>query len=147
MYATRPFGLLPFRTVPGDLDRLFQGFWNGLERGSLAFPRTGPALNVWENDEALYAELELPGVKLEDLDVTVHGRVLSVRGERRAEVAEEGVTTHRRERPIGAFQRTVQLPADVDAEKVEARLEHGVLMLTLPKQEAARPRKIEIRTR
>ncbi|MBX9626351.1 MAG: Hsp20/alpha crystallin family protein [Gemmataceae bacterium] len=106
---------------------------------------SGPLLNVWEDADALYVEADLPGIDPVKLDVTVtEGNTLTVQGERAApEVA--AAAWVRQERPAGKFARTVGLPALVDADKVEARYENGVLRLTLPKHEAAKPRKIQVK--
>lgn len=105
----------------------------------------GPLLNVWEDENALYVEADLPGVDPAKLDVTVtEGNHLTIQGERPApEVG--GAVWVRQERPAGKFARAVGLPALVDADKVEAKYEHGVLRLTLPKHEAAKPRKIAVK--
>ena len=107
-------------------------------------PNVFPALNVWADDDALYVEAEIPGLPLDALELSVMGDELTISGDRH-EVIEDGVTHHRRERGTGPFSRVVRLPVPVDAEKVEAKLEHGVLLVTLPKAEAVRPRKIEVK--
>lgn len=137
--ATHP--TWPFGDLRREIDRLFDGFGPRID-----VARTGvfPALNVWEDGEALYAEAEIPGVKAEDLDIYAVGNELTIKGRRGTPQGEE-VAYHRRERGIGEFARTVTLPADVDAEKVEARLEHGVVTITMPKAEAAKPRKITVK--
>jgi HSP20 family protein len=104
-----------------------------------------PPVNVWEDDEAYHLEAELPGLKREDLDVQVRQRnQLTIQGERKPDPALQGAW-HRRERGTGRFQRTFSLPVPVDADKVEARLENGVLHLTLPKAAEARPRRITVK--
>ncbi len=102
-----------------------------------------PSLNIWEDADVLYAEAELPGVRHEDLDLTVVGNQLTLKG-RRTPAAPESGTFHRRERAVGDFTRTVVLPYEVDAEHVEASLVNGVLKLSLPKSSAAKPRKINV---
>lgn len=108
--------------------------------------RSFPAVNVWEEEEKLQAEAEVPGLKMDDLELLVKGNELTIKGERK-DVEQEGVTYHRRERGTGSFCGVVRLPVDVDADKVEARLENGVLTIILPKASSARPRKIEVRAR
>jgi HSP20 family protein len=103
-----------------------------------------PSFNVWEEGDVVYAEAEVPGVKAEDLDISVVGKELTVKGRRVGATAAEA-TYHRRERGTGEFARTVKLPVDVDAEKVEASLVDGVLTITLPKAETAKPRKINVK--
>ena len=105
----------------------------------------GPALNVWEDENTVYVETDLPGVPADKLDVSVtEGNQLTIQGERPApEVA--NAVWHRQERGFGTFTRAVTLPTLVNADKVEAKFEHGVLKLTLPKAEAAKPRKIAVK--
>jgi HSP20 family protein len=107
---------------------------------------TGPAVNVWADDQAVHVEVDLPGVDPEKLDISVtEGNRLTVQGER-AEVKLPNAVWHRQERGHGTFVRELTLPTLVDADKVEARFEHGVLKLTLPKAEAAKPRKIAVKS-
>jgi len=111
---------------------------------TVATAAPGPLLNVWEDDQALYVDADLPGVDPAKLDVTVtEGNQLTIQGERAAPEV-KGAAWVRQERPSGSFTRVVGLPALVDADKVEARYEQGVLRLTLPKHEAAKPRKIQV---
>lgn len=103
-----------------------------------------PPVNVREDGETVYVEAELPGIHQEDVAVVVtEGNQLTIEGERRP-AGPEGAVWHRRERGFGRFGRVVLLPVAVDADKVEARLEHGVLLVTLPKAEAYRPRRIPV---
>ncbi len=104
-----------------------------------------PALNLWEDNENLYAECELPGVRSEDLDVSVVGNELSIKG-RRTDAGEPQATFHRRERGCGPFARTVQVPSEIDSDRVQANLREGILRITLPKAESAKPRKVQVRT-
>lgn len=102
-----------------------------------------PALNVWEREDALMVELEVPGIKQEQLDLSVVENELTVKV-CRPDAEQADVTYHRRERPVGVFTRVVHLPMPVEAEKVTADLRDGVLTITLPKAEAAKPRKISV---
>lgn len=104
-----------------------------------------PAINLWEDEDALHLEAELPGLQLEDLEIFVTGHnQFTLKGERKAPAAEKA-TQHRQERGFGKFTRTLGLPYAVDENAVEARFENGVLKVRLPKHEAAKPRKIEIK--
>jgi HSP20 family protein len=137
----------PFRRFRDAMDRLFADFEQDLFAPAGAQrPAAGtfPPVNVWEDDENLYAEAELPGLRRDDLEVSVHGRELTLRGRRR-EPEEAEATYRRRERPVGEFVRVLELPASVDADRVSAFLENGVLTLTLPKAAEARRRRIEVR--
>jgi HSP20 family protein len=100
----------------------------------------------WEQDDSYQLEAELPGIDLADLDITVTGpNQLTIKGQRKATPPADA-TPHRQERVFGEFVRTVSVPSMLDADKVDARFENGVLKLTLPKHEAAKPRKITIRS-
>lgn len=103
-----------------------------------------PALNIREDEENLFVECEVPGLQMENLELTVSGNELTIRGERRGD-DQEGVTYHRREREVGTFSRVIRLPAGIDADGVQASLEHGILTITCPKAEHARPRRIEVK--
>jgi HSP20 family protein len=90
-------------------------------------------------------EAELPGVRMEDLEITCIDRTLTIRGERLDQDG-SGMVYERRERPVGTFLRSVEFPEDVDAAKTEATLEDGILRILVPKAERAGPRRIEIRS-
>jgi len=113
--------------------------------GRAADTAAAPQLSVWEDEHAVYAEADLPGVDAAKLEVTVNeGNQLTIQGERTAPEF-PGAVWLRQERPFGKFTRVVGLPALVDADKVEAKYTDGVLRLTLPKHEAAKPRKIVVK--
>lgn len=104
-----------------------------------------PAVNVYANDQAQIISAELPGLKREDIEISVAGEALTISGSREPEKVEEGAEYHRQERSFGKFTRSFQLLFPVDAEKVEASFEDGVLHIRLPRAEANRPRKIAIK--
>ena len=126
-----------------QVDSLFGGFLDEpfFARRVSVFP----ALNVWEDGERLFAEAEIPGLKMDDIEVSVVGKQLTIKGVRPTETGDKA-TYHRRERGNGEFSRTVTLPVEIDAAKVEATLKGGVLTITLPKAETAKPRKITVRS-
>ncbi|MEO8271102.1 MAG: Hsp20/alpha crystallin family protein [Aureliella sp.] len=128
--------------LPREMDRLFASNGNGVGRGMSV--GTYPALNVWEDKDQLYAEAELPGFSLDDLEIYVTGNQLSIKGERRPP-ENDGGTWHRQERGYGKFARMVELPGELDGHKVSAEFKNGVLLITLPKSEAVKPRKIEVK--
>jgi HSP20 family protein len=103
-----------------------------------------PAMNVWTDQDSIVVTAELPGVVLEDLDISVEDDTLTLRGTRQRD-EEEGAIYHRQERRQGSFLRTFRLPFRVDAEKVEATFKNGVLSIALPRAEEDKPRKITIR--
>jgi HSP20 family protein len=131
------------------MDRLFSDFFEPAPRSRLhgAWGNESPALNVWEDEANYYAEAELPGYKLDELEIFVVKNELTLKGERKAVEEAKDATFHRRERTEGVFSRILRLPTDVDAEKVHAKLKDGVLTITLPKAEATKPRKISIAIR
>jgi HSP20 family protein len=132
------------RRMRREMDRLF-GPWGF---GSQTWPRLAvsyPAVNLWEDDDFVYAEAELPGIKMEDLEITVAGaNQLTIKGERK-QPAPEKAEWHRQERGFGSFERTIDLPVSVDASKVEARLENGVLTVKMAKSPEAKPRRITVK--
>src|SRR5262249_16240756 len=104
-----------------------------------------PAVNVWEDAENVYVEAELPGLDLKDLAIYVTGgNQLTIKGEPKPQVPEKGAW-HRQEGARAAFSRTLTLPVSVDADKVDARFENGVLLIKLAKHESAKPRKITVK--
>lgn len=104
---------------------------------------TAAALDVYEDGECYVVELALPGVRPEDVEVSVLGNTLTIRGTWPARV--EGRQYLHGERASGRFERTITLPSELNRDRIEARTEHGVLHLTLPKAETARPRRIEVK--
>lgn len=105
--------------------------------------RSAPAFNLWSDDTGAVLTSEIPGVTLDSLEITVSGRDVTVKGSRKEEV-ESGLKMVRKERANGQFERAFQLPYQIDAEKVEARLTNGVLEIVLPRSENDKPRKIAI---
>jgi HSP20 family protein len=137
----------PFREAVSLSDAM-----NALLRESFIRPSSAPGqqtpgllpLDISENENEFVVKASLPGVKPEDVQITVHGDTLTIRGECKAEEEKKGEHWHLRERRFGSFQRSVTLPVPVSSDKADARYEHGVLTLTLPKAEEARPRQIKI---
>lgn len=103
-----------------------------------------PLLNAWSGDDGLVIAAEVPGVAKDELEITVDGRTLTLSGTRLAEELPEDARQYRRERNHGEFSRTVELPFDVDVEKVEANYVGGVLEIELPRLPEEKPRKITL---
>lgn len=139
MWVRQRNGLHPLTAFREEMDRLFEGFFGP----SAVAGRTFPAMNIWEQGDNVFAEAELPGLKNEDVEVSVVGNELTIRG-RRVAAEPKGVAFHRRERGEGEFTRSLQLPVEINADKVHAAMKDGVLLVTLPKAEAAKPRKIQV---
>ena len=102
-------------------------------------------MNVTEDKDNYYIRAELPGLKADELDISVTGGTFSISGERKLPVEDEKARYHRREREAGSFSRIVNLPAQIDAGKVEAQCSDGVLTVTLPKAEAVKPKQISVK--
>ncbi len=145
MMIQRMNTMWPFGDLRNEINRLFEQAMEPTNGESLFGRRAFPPINVWEDAENVYAEAEIPGVGLDDIQINVVGNELSIKGSRACECKED-VTFHRRERCIGEFTRFLTLPTPIDADKVEAALKNGVLTITLPKAQAAKPRRIEVKT-
>jgi HSP20 family protein len=141
MSTRQPNGVHPVNRLREEMDQLFDNLAGWSPFGAVL--RTYPPLNIWEDDQNLYAEAEVPGLTMNDIEVYVVGNELTSKGERKG-ADQDGY--HRRERGTGSFLRTIPLPVVIDSERVEANLHNGVLNITLPKSEAARPRKIEVKS-
>jgi HSP20 family protein len=125
--------------------------WKEFERMSSALSRMAsqdsgdfPAVNVWTSPDKVVVTTELPGMTSTDIDIAVMDDTLTMKGARKVEQLKEDEIYHRRERWGGQFTKSVALPFRVDADKVEARYQKGVLTVTMPRSEADKPRKITI---
>ena len=127
-----------------EIDRLFESPWGELGRAGEFFTGWAPALDLVEDNENLVARVELPGMDKKEIEVSVHDGVLSVAGERKIESGSEGEGCHRQERYHGRFHRSVTLPKPVKLDAVKALYKDGILTVTMPKTEEARPRQIEV---
>jgi HSP20 family protein len=127
-----------------EIDRLFEAPLTELARTSQLLSGWTPALDMHEGNDNIVVKAELPGMKKEDIDVSLHDGSLSISGERKAEEKFENAEVYRAERFLGRFQRTVGLPAPVAADKVKAQYKDGVLTITLPKTEEAKPKQIDV---
>jgi HSP20 family protein len=119
----------------------------GLSRGFVRQPGASvfPLMNVTEDKDNYYVRAELPGIKSDDLDISVTGDTLSISGERKIPAEDEKAQYHRREREAGRFSRIINLGAQVDTGKVKARCSDGILTITLPKAEVAKPKQIAVK--
>ena len=142
-WGTNPDEISDFDRLRQEVNRLFNVFSPGTEP---FVSRVYPALNLTDDGNNFYIRAELPGVKAESLDISVVEGQLLLRGERKIEPEEQKAGYHRRERESGFFRRTIALPARVDPGQVSASMKHGVLTVTLPRAEEAKPRKIGVKT-
>lgn len=130
--------------VPREMSRLLEDRYGVLRNPEARVSSWAPPVDIYETEDSYQIAVELPGVKKEDVALEVKESVLSIRGERRSEKEVSEKNVHRVERQYGAFQRAFKLPANIDAGRVKAVYKDGVLEITLPKSESARPRQIEI---
>lgn len=127
-----------------DLNSLFESpFWSGVGRAGQLFSGWSPALDLYQNNDNVIAVAELPGMRREDIQISLHDGTLTISGERKRE-SSTGEKAERTERYIGTFRRSITLPARVDANKVTATYRDGILTVTLPKAEEAKPKQIQV---
>jgi HSP20 family protein len=121
--------------------------YGALVGDATAMPSAGvfPLTNVTEDRDNYYIRAELPGVQSDELNIQVTSDGLSISGERKIPEEENSVRYHRREREAGKFSRSINLPGDIDVNAVEAGLENGILTITIPKAEVAKPRQITVK--
>jgi len=137
----------PFRELEEEMERFFEEWpfrWRPWTRRALAVREWAPRVDMFDREDRVIVKAELPGVDKEDIDVSVAGGVLTIKGERRAEEEVKDEDYYCCERYRGKFYRAIQLPADVDTGKIEASYENGVLEITLPKVPEVTPKKISV---
>jgi HSP20 family protein len=115
------------------------------QQGNGRAATTAPALDISERKDAYLVTVEIPGLKPEDLDITMEGGLLTIQGERQFTSESSEQRFHRVERRYGAFRRSITLPAHVKAEGIQASFEDGVLQILVPKAEEATPKRIQVR--
>ncbi len=131
--------------IQEDMDRLYNAFFSGtptkLDSGSMVW---NPAVDIHENDNEFIVVAEIPGMKKEDVKISLQDNVLTISGEKKREKEEEKKTYHRIEREYGSFERSFSLPSSVKVDSVKATYKDGLLTITLPKSEEAKPKEISI---
>ena len=145
------YGLAPWRrgySLPNDLGQLLQSFGGVFDSpldASLQFPGGWlPAVDVHDSKDAVTVKAELPGMKKEDIDISLQDGVLTLSGERKGSRDEEKGGAFRSERWFGRFQRSISLPCQVDTKTIKAAYTEGVLTIELAKAEEAKPKQIKI---
>jgi HSP20 family protein len=137
----------PFReldSLQGDMNRLFDRFFEGRQGNGGRSGRWSPAMDLAETDDSLILRADLPGMSEDDVNIEVRDGVLTVSGERKAEHEEKGEGYHRVERAFGSFSRSLTLPKGADPDRVEAKFDNGVLEVRVPKPEETQPTRIQI---
>ena len=134
------------RSLQDEVNRLFaSSFTRGGNDNDLMRGAWSPSVDIFENQNEIVLEAELPGLRPEDVNISIENNVLTIHGERKFEKKDEGDNFHRVERSYGSFTRSFTLPPTVQSENAQAEFENGVLKLTLAKREEAKPRRIEIK--
>ena len=127
-----------------DLNALFElPVWGNTDPNGQLLNGWSPAMDLYQNNDNIVAQVELPGMRKEDIEISLHDGTLTISGERKIEMPQNG-EPERSERYVGKFRRSITLPARVDAGKVNAAYRDGILTITLPKAEEARPRQIQV---
>ena len=127
-----------------DLNSLFESpSWSGFGRPEQLFTAWSPALDLYQNSENVVAVVELPGMRTEDIEISLHDGTLTISGERKRETS-NGERAERTERYIGKFRRSITLPMRVEPNNVSASYRDGILTVTLPKAEEAKPKQIKV---
>ena len=147
MLPTMRNGVVPTAFMPSNrLETLFERAFRDeapTTQASYATTQAGLPMAMWEDEDRIHVEAELPGLTDGDVDVTIHRGVLIIQGERKPA---EGRKYHYDGRAYGRFERIIRLPEAIDAENVEARMKDGVLMVSLPKRPDSKPKKVQVRT-
>src|SRR5436190_24059214 len=131
-------------TLRDELNSFFESpFRSNFGRGGQLFTGWSPALDLYQSSDNLVAVVELPGMRKEDIDISLHDGTLTISGERKRE-SRGGEKAERTERYVGTFRRSIALPTRVDASKVSATYKDGILKVTLPKAEEAKPKQIQV---
>lgn len=141
----KPFGeLSSFRS---EMDRLWNRFFGETPLGRTITEEWLPSVDFTETKDNLLIKAELPGLEAKDVNVSVSGDILTIKGEKKKEEEEKDEYYYHCERYCGSFQRSFRLPVDVQADKVEATFDKGVLKVTLPKAEEAKKKEIEVKVK
>ena len=131
-------------TLSQEINRLFDSPFGEFTRHMELLNGRMPALDVYEDKDNLIVKAELPGMKREEIDISFHDGTLTISGERKYDEKNEGAETYRAERFFGKFHRTLTLPKPVQSDKAKATYQNGILTVTLPKTEEAKPKQIQV---
>ena len=132
----------PLRDIEGQFNRLFGELARDYDLSDRGW---APAIDLKEDEQEYTLEADLPGMKKEEIDITVVDNVITLKGERKHETETKEKGYHRVERRYGSFERTFELPGGFDANKINAHFDNGVLKVTLPKREETKPKQIEVK--
>lgn len=144
--ASRPSELF---SVQREINRLFDNFFHGDVQADDSFFSSvwAPAVDIAEQDDQYVVKIELPGVNKDDVKITLESNILTIRGEKKQEKENKEDNYHKMERSYGSFQRSFTLPATVKSDKIDASFKDGILTVSLPKAEEAKPKQIDIKVK
>lgn len=146
MLRTRRIGLpamFPLATMQRDMDHFLGRLMHGVPTENGAVRGWHAAVAMWDDSDKVYLEVELPGVKTEDIDVTVHNGMLRISGQRKIPEGDRNYWVN--DRGYGPFDRAITLPDDIDADSIDAQMSDGVLHIVLSKKPEAQPKKIAVK--
>jgi len=132
-------------TLKSDMDRLFDSFFGGAEGAAESFSDLSIPVDVKETSHEFIVAAEIPGIAKDDISISFENNYLRISGEKKAQKEKKEENYHQIERHYGRFSRTVPIPAGVMLDKIEAAYDHGILTVTIPKTEEAKPKQIEVK--
>ena len=139
----RPFGELS--SLRREMDRLWENFFGERPLTRMWAREWAPSLDVSETRDNFVVKAEVPGIDAKDIDISLTGDVLTIKGEKRQEKEEKEEDYHLVERSYGSFSRSVRLPAEVESNKIKASYKNGILNITLPKSEKVKAKEVKIK--
>jgi len=134
----------PFKDLQAIQDKIDRIFEESLRGRDIVSGGWAPAVDIYETDDAIVLEAELPGMNEKDIEVKVEDNVLSIKGERKFEQERKEENYYRMERYYGTFQRSFTLPSNIDTDKIKAEYKKGILKIEMPKKEQAKPKQIKV---
>ena len=139
---------LSLASLQRDMNKLFGNFFgSGFNIEPVFGEGWSPALDISETEDAVLVKAEVPGIEPSDIEISLSGDTLTIKGEKKEEREEKDKSYHRVERSYGSFARTIRIPSSVDPDKIEAKYDKGVLAVTMPKKEEEKGKKIDIKVK
>jgi len=134
--------------IQREMNKMFNNFFRGdIQDEDSALMAWTPAVDIAEHDDEYLVKVELPGVNKDDVKITIESNILTIRGEKKQEKETKKENYHRVERSYGSFQRSFTLPTTVKSDKIDASYKDGILSVSLPKAEEAKPKQIEVKVK
>lgn len=135
----------PFEEIQKEIDKLFSEAFRGLDVRRGEYGMLIPEVDIYETDDAIFVEMEVPGIKKKDLEIKIEDGILTIKGEKSSEKDNKSRNYHLYERSYGMFQRAFRLPDSIDTTKVKAKYEDGVLKIELPKKEEVKKETVSVK--